>query len=327
MAVAVKNTPEASLRSPLNHLILESFAGACYVLGSLAIVFFAIPSVWAVSVDSWLGQTAVSVALKIVVMVVAAIGLLSLGSQLLTTHPLRGLRAGIFLGLIMVLAIVVLTCGIGNLIQGYSSEGGGVIGLGLTALVGAGLIALAFFAASHARFERLAIQLEEQGWFTVAAYKRTQGLRVRRGTILGLLILAGCGIYTILQHNTLATGAQNWEVPIPFSSGRHLTILPDVRITLPLLLSLGSLWLAYRVVNLPVFADFLIATEAELNKVSWTTRKRLVQDTIVVLVTVFLLTVFLFVVDQAWAFILTRVGVLQITPANAQQLGPKEQPW
>ena len=33
--------------------------------------------------------------------------------------------------------------------------------------------------------------------------------------------------------------------------------------------------------------DFLIATEAEMNKVSWTTRKRLVKDTIVVLVTVF----------------------------------------
>ena len=40
-----------------------------------------------------------------------------------------------------------------------------------------------------------------------------------------------------------------------------------------------------------------IATEAEINKVSWTTRKRLIQDTTVVLVTVFLFTLFLFVVD------------------------------
>ncbi len=34
-----------------------------------------------------------------------------------------------------------------------------------------------------------------------------------------------------------------------------------------------ALWLAWRVVNVPSFADFLIATEAELNKVSWTTRR------------------------------------------------------
>ena len=51
------------------------------------------------------------------------------------------------------------------------------------------------------------------------------------------------------------------------------------------------LWRAWRgMVNFPAFADFLIATEAEMNKVSWTTRKRLVQDTIVVLTTVVLMT-------------------------------------
>ncbi|MCS7045428.1 MAG: preprotein translocase subunit SecE, partial [Gemmataceae bacterium] len=73
-------------------------------------------------------------------------------------------------------------------------------------------------------------------------------------------------------------------------------------------------------VNWPSFADFLIATEAEMNKVSWTTRRRLVQDTIVVLVTVFLMTAFLFVVDVVWIKVLSResffslpgLGVLQV---------------
>jgi len=54
-----------------------------------------------------------------------------------------------------------------------------------------------------------------------------------------------------------------------------LTLLPALRYTLPLLLLAASIWLAWRVVNFPPFADFLIATEAELNKVSWTTRPRL----------------------------------------------------
>ena len=39
---------------------------------------------------------------------------------------------------------------------------------------------------------------------------------------------------------------------------------------------------------------------------SWTSRRRLVQDTIVVLVTVFLFAVFLLVVDQTWGWLLTR---------------------
>ena len=40
------------------------------------------------------------------------------------------------------------------------------------------------------------------------------------------------------------------------------------------LASLG-LWVAFRLVNMPAFADFLIAVEAEMNKVSWPTRGEL----------------------------------------------------
>ena len=50
-----------------------------------------------------------------------------------------------------------------------------------------------------------------------------------------------------------------------------------VHLVVPLLLSAGLIWFAWRIVNWPTFADFLIATEAEINKVSWTTRKRLVR--------------------------------------------------
>ena len=84
---------------------------------------------------------------------------------------------------------------------------------------------------------------------------------------------------------------------------------------------------AYRVVNFPAFGDFLIATEAELNKVSWSPWSKLKQDTVVVLVTVLLLTLFLFVVDQGWAWLLTRVGVVHV-PEQAETLdSTKELPW
>src|SRR5262249_31078415 len=72
----------------------------------------------------------------------------------------------------------------------------------------------------------------------------------------------------------------------------NVILLPHMKYTLPLLLAALSLWFAWRLINWPTFADFLIATDAELHKVSWTTRQRLVQDTIVVLVTVILMALF-----------------------------------
>lgn len=108
-----------------------------------------------------------------------------------------------------------------------------------------------------------------------------------------------------------------------------LTLLPSVRYTLPLLLLAGSIWLAWRIVNLPTFADFLIATESEMNKVSWTTRHRLFQDTIVVLVTMVLMAVFLFVVDIAWARLLSSgpVGVLKKPDVKAKQVSGDKLKW
>jgi preprotein translocase SecE subunit len=109
-----------------------------------------------------------------------------------------------------------------------------------------------------------------------------------------------------------------------------LTLLPALRYSLPLLLLAASIWLAWRVVNFPPFADFLIATEAELNKVSWTTRPRLIQDTIVVLVTVALLAIFLFLMDQTWRVVLSwkPIGVLQLNEDQSEKNKSAElKPW
>lgn len=109
-----------------------------------------------------------------------------------------------------------------------------------------------------------------------------------------------------------------------------IPILPSVRYTLPLLLVVLSLWLAWRVVNMPAFADFLIATEAELNKVSWTSQKRLFQDTVVVLVTVVLMSVFLFGTDWAWKVVLgwEPIGVLHIPKDQKDSNAtPENQKW
>src|SRR5262249_13106792 len=109
-----------------------------------------------------------------------------------------------------------------------------------------------------------------------------------------------------------------------------LLLLPLVQYTLLFLLAGLALWVAWRVVNYPVFADFLIATEAELNKVSWTTRRKLVQDTIVVLVTVFLMAVYLFTMDHARSQLLSwkPIRVIQFQEdANKANKTADQKPW
>ena len=58
-------------------------------------------------------------------------------------------------------------------------------------------------------------------------------------------------------------------------------------------------------------------------------RKRLVQDTIVVLVTVFLMTLFLFLVDILWIKILSNpvVDVLKIDPQAERQKQNQQAQW
>lgn len=125
------------------------------------------------------------------------------------------------------------------------------------------------------------------------------------------------------QSKPLAREAISPHGPLRYET---VVLLPAIQYTLPLLMIVGSLWLAWRAVNMPAFAEFLIATEAELNKVSWTTQKRLYQDTIVVLVTVFLMAVFLFSVDIGWKYVLQFVRVLYIPP-DAPQVEISKKKW
>ena len=78
-----------------------------------------------------------------------------------------------------------------------------------------------------------------------------------------------------------------------------------------------SAWLLYRLVQYPPFVEFLIATEAEMNKVSWTSRADLYRATTVVLVTVALMSVFLFGVDWLWSYLLQFLGVLKFGGGGA----------
>ena len=126
----------------------------------------------------------------------------------------------------------------------------------------------------------------------VDRYKPTQGKKARLWTALGLGLIFTTGLYTFYSH---------------FLSDQSR--LASFITTLGL--GLVFAWFIWRLVEYPPFADFLIATEAEMNKVSWTTKEDLIRATTVVLATVLLISIFLLGVDVLWSKLLMMIGVLR----------------
>jgi preprotein translocase subunit SecE len=127
--------------------------------------------------------------------------------------------------------------------------------------------------------------------FRVERYKPLQGRIARRATTAGLAVAVILGLVQV------------------FYALDDLAPLTRYAIVLSIGAAIG--WFIYRAVEFPPFVEFLIATEAEMNKVSWTTRDELRRATIVVLVTVAFMAVFLFGVDFLWQLLLRLLGVLR----------------
>lgn len=120
-------------------------------------------------------------------------------------------------------------------------------------------------------------------------YKRSQGRVTRQVTFATVAI-------------TLVLGVWRLSATLKVSSS-----LAGVYYGVPGLLLLAGLWVAYRVVNVPALADFLIAVEAEMNKVSWPSRAELVRASMVVLITIFALAIVLAAFDLFWRVLFTDV--------------------
>lgn len=320
MSVAEKTVPETTQRSPHQQLAWSSLLGALYVLFGLGMIFSGLPWLWG---RLGIQNEFLSSALLLIVEIGAMVGFVFLGLALETKNPPHGLRAGVFFASVAIVAAVWIAQLAGLLLANAEFEAGA--GIAVMVAVAVGLLYLASRIFVRPDFTAWLGHVEDQGWFHAVPYKGNQGVRVRRGTILALLVLGFCGIITLISHGALGDtriGRNDWLAAVPFTA-IEVPVMYQVHFTIPLVLSALLVWISWRLVNWPTFADFLIATEAEMNKVSWTTRKRLFQDTIVVLVTVVLLTVFLFVIDILWIKILSAVEVLRVD-VRAEQLKQQE---
>ena len=130
---------------------------------------------------------------------------------------------------------------------------------------------------------------------STGAYKDSQGRLVRQVTLATLLVAAFVGAYQL--HGTVTAESAN----------------PWVSMGVPALVFAMGAWFAYRLVQWPRFADFLVSVQGELDKVNWATWDCLIRATGVVVVTMVLSTAFLWLCDFVWINLSTLVGFLQAT--------------
>jgi preprotein translocase subunit SecE len=122
--------------------------------------------------------------------------------------------------------------------------------------------------------------------FQVGLYKRNQGRITRQVTFAALAVTAAIGCWRLSENSIMTNLGKSWQYG------------------LPLAIFALTVWIAYRVVNLPWFADFLIGVEAEMVKVSWPSGPELMRSSAVVIITIFGLAAVLAFYDFFWSWLL-----------------------
>lgn len=128
-------------------------------------------------------------------------------------------------------------------------------------------------------------------------YKRSQGRVARQVTFAALAITLATGVWRLAQL-----------LPAWFAgTGAGAADLGVLRFLVPGLLLAAGLWVLFRLVNYPPFADFLIAVEAEMAKVSWPTADEVIRSSAVVIFLIFALAAILAAYDLFWWFVLRAI--------------------
>lgn len=129
-------------------------------------------------------------------------------------------------------------------------------------------------------------------------YKPEQGKMTRMGTIFGLGAFAAWGGYFLNQ--VIGPGEPGSLKAMLLSMGVPIVIFLAVVVV--------SWWVVFAKRS---SGDFLIATEGEMKKVSWSTTAEVIGSTKVVIVFTLLMALLLFGVDIVWQFLMRTIGLLK----------------
>jgi len=124
-------------------------------------------------------------------------------------------------------------------------------------------------------------------------YKRNQGLLARQATFAALMVMALIASFRLEASGKITDNAA-WNAAVCVA------------------LAVFGIWIAFRLVNYPKFADFLISVQAEMDKVTWASRGELYRATVVVLSVMFLMAALLWIYDFIWAFVFKLIGFLDL---------------
>ncbi len=129
-------------------------------------------------------------------------------------------------------------------------------------------------------------------------YKSGQGYYTRMGTTVGAGLLALLGLRWLWDYaGQIKIGTIN-QTYVAFGI---CTLVGTV---------IGAFIYLYVFLK-PTSGDFLIATEGEMKKVNWSTRREVVGSTGVVIFVMAFGTTFLWCVDYAFVFLFQQIGVLE----------------
>lgn len=127
--------------------------------------------------------------------------------------------------------------------------------------------------------------------FNLNIYKRSQGRITRQVTFAALAI--GVLLAAWRLHVFGASSGQVMGFAVPGA------------------LAAIGIWIAFRLVNMTSFADFLIAVEAEMNKVAWPSRTELWRSSLVVILLILFLSAILFGYDVFWRTLLSLLQIVR----------------
>jgi preprotein translocase subunit SecE len=131
-------------------------------------------------------------------------------------------------------------------------------------------------------------------------YKPGQGYWTR--------VLSAIGAATL----TLAGALWLYQTIVPMYFGRSDNLLYiQAAVAAATIIGFGTL--IYVLLNRARIVDFMIAVEAEMKKVNWPSRKEIIGSTWVVIAGTFMLAGLLFVINLAFGWVFTEIGILAPT--------------
>ncbi len=141
-----------------------------------------------------------------------------------------------------------------------------------------------------------AVRVGGGGFFSI--YKKGQGYWTRMGTAIGAALLG-----------VLITWQIYAQVPRFFADTARGQ---RVALVIAAVFAVVYAFIAWRLMNKPANVDFLIATDSEMKKVNWTSRRELIGSTKVVILFMFAIAIILFVLDLLFNTVFYSIRVLNI---------------